>query len=148
MRIWSLHPKYLDRKGLLALWRETLLAKKALEGKTKGYKNHPQLEWFKKARNPSDCINQYLATVHQESVKRGYNFDRSKIKWDFKPFKLNVKSGQLNYERNHSLNKLKIRDISRYKELLEKEKVEPHPLFKVVEGNIEEWKMIGEKNLF
>ncbi|MBN1694988.1 hypothetical protein JW879_06280 [candidate division WOR-3 bacterium] len=142
MRIWSLHPKYLDNQGLLALWRETLLAKKVLEGKTKGYKNHPQLERFKKARNPSDSINQYLATVYQESVKRGYNFNKGKIKWNFKPFKLNVKSGQLNYEKNHLLKKLKMRDIVRYKELKKKTNFEPHPLFKVVEGDIEEWEII------
>ena len=43
MRLWSLHPKYLDKLGLLGLWRESLLAQKVLLGKTKGYKNHPQL---------------------------------------------------------------------------------------------------------
>jgi len=43
MRIWSLHPKYLDSKGMVALWREALLAKQVLLNKTKGYKNHPQL---------------------------------------------------------------------------------------------------------
>jgi len=38
MRLWTIHPKYLDAKGLVALWRETLLAKHVLEGKTPGYK--------------------------------------------------------------------------------------------------------------
>jgi hypothetical protein len=33
MRIWSLHPKYLDSKGLVALWRESLLAKNVLRDK-------------------------------------------------------------------------------------------------------------------
>ena len=146
MRIWSLHPKYLDKKGLLALWRETLLAKQVLEGKTKGYKNHPQLDRFKKAKNQANCINQYLATVYQESVRRGYNFAHGRIRWNFKPVKLTVKSGQLNYEKNHLLNKLKIRDIVRYKELTKKTKFEPHPLFKVVEGNIEEWEILRDKN--
>lgn len=37
MRIWSLHPSYLDAKGLVALWRETLLAQKVLLGATVGY---------------------------------------------------------------------------------------------------------------
>jgi len=140
-----LHPKYLDKKGLLALWRETLLAKQVLEGKTKGYKNHPQLDRFKKAKSPTNCINQYLATVYQESVRRGYNFNSGKIKWNFKCVTMTVKSGQLNYEKTHLLNKLKIRDIARYKELTQKRKVEPHPLFKVVEGTIEEWEIIGDK---
>lgn len=46
MRIWSVHPSLLDAKGLVACWRETLLAQKVLQGLTKGYKNHPQLDRF------------------------------------------------------------------------------------------------------
>ena len=38
MRLWSIHPKYLGTKGLVALWREALLAQKVLQGNTKGYK--------------------------------------------------------------------------------------------------------------
>ncbi|MGH2666461.1 pyrimidine dimer DNA glycosylase/endonuclease V [Flavobacterium sp.] len=70
MRIWSLHPKYLDTKALVALWRETLLAKHVLEGKTKGYKNHPQLNRFKEAKYPIDSINQYLSEVYFEAVNK------------------------------------------------------------------------------
>jgi hypothetical protein len=143
MRIWSLHPKYLDRIGLIALWRETLLAKNVLEGKTKGYKNHPQLERFKKAENPLDCVNQYLATVYEEAGKREYKFDRAKIRWNFKPTKLTVTNGQLNYERTHLLGKLKMRDTVKYNELIGETEFEPHPLFKVVEGNVEEWEIGG-----
>ena len=145
MRIWSLHPKYLDRNGLLALWREALLAKKVLEGKTKGYKNHPQLDRFKKDNNPDGCINQYLVAVYQESVKRGFKFDRCKIKWDFNRTTMTVKSGQLNYEKTHLLSKLKNRDTVRYKELIEKETIEPHPIFKIIEGDIEEWEIVKNK---
>ena len=79
MRIWSLHPKYLDAKGLVALWRETLLAKHVLEGKTKGYKNHPQLQRFKKAKYPLELINQYLSEVYHEALNRNYNFDNEKL---------------------------------------------------------------------
>ncbi|MDP4189551.1 MAG: pyrimidine dimer DNA glycosylase/endonuclease V, partial [Bacteroidota bacterium] len=83
MRLWSIHPQYLDRQGLLALWREALLAKHVLEGKTKGYKKHPQLVRFKTTEKPLDCINQYLSAVYEEAVKRGYDFERNKINWDF-----------------------------------------------------------------
>lgn len=83
MRIWSLHPQYLDTKGLVALWRETLLAKHVLEGKTKGYKNHPQLDRFKALSNPVNAINAYLAEVYHEAERRGYAFNRDKIQWDF-----------------------------------------------------------------
>lgn len=142
MRIWSIHPKYLDRLGLIALWRETLLAKSILEGKTKGYKNHPQLDRFKKADNPISCINQYLTAVYQEAVKRGYNFDKNKIRWNFKPTILTVTTGQLNYEMSHLLKKLKIRDIAKYNELIGKTKIDPHPIFKPVEGTIEVWEIM------
>jgi hypothetical protein len=145
MRIWSFHPRYLDKQGLLSLWRETLLAKKVLEEKTKGYKNHPQLTRFKRTKNPIDCINQYLAAVYQESVKREYKFNRNKIKWNFNPVKLIVKSGQLNYEIKHFLKKLKMRDIDKYNNLTRKTEFEPHPLFKVVEGEIEEWETVIDK---
>jgi len=77
MRIWSVHPKYLDSKGLIALWREALLAKKVLEGKTKGYKNHPQLKRFKNSNDALNCINQYLTSVYEEALNRGYNFSKN-----------------------------------------------------------------------
>ncbi|HKX52383.1 MAG TPA: pyrimidine dimer DNA glycosylase/endonuclease V [Nitrosospira sp.] len=37
MRLWTLHPRYLDTKGLVAAWREALLAQKVLSGLTSGY---------------------------------------------------------------------------------------------------------------
>lgn len=143
MRIWSIHPKYLDTKGLVALWRETLLAKHVLEGKTKGYKNHPQLNRFKETDNPVACINQYLSFVYHEAVKRHYNFSKEKINWDFKGVTLTVTRGQLDYETEHLLNKLKTRDELKYKELTEIDIPEPHPLFIVVEGEIEAWEIIN-----
>jgi len=66
MRIWSIHPKYLDTKGLVALWRENLLAKNVLEHNTRGYKNHPQLIRSKNSGTPLQAINHYLAAVYQE----------------------------------------------------------------------------------
>ena len=139
MRIWSIHPQYLDAKGLVALWREALLAKKVLEGKTKGYKNHPQLNRFKQIEYPVEVINQYLSEVYKEALKREYNFSKDKVSWNFRTNKLNVTKGQIEYEKNHLLNKLKKRDPMKYKEIKEKELIEPHPLFKVIEGNVEDW---------
>jgi len=147
MRIWSLHPKYLDSKGLVALWREALLAKLVLEGKTVGYKNHPQLNRFKQASSPVDCINQYLSLIYKEASARGYNFNESKIEWDFHPTSLNVTIGQLKYETTHLINKLKVRNTKRFYELKNKKKVEPHPLFKLVEGDIEGWEITENKRL-
>ena len=142
MRIWSIHPKYLDAKGLVALWRETLLAKKVLQGNTKGYKNHPQLIRFKNSGHAVDSIDRYLEAVYEESVKRGYHFDRDKINLDFKPSILSVSKGQLNYERKHLLKKLEIRDQERFSQLLGLTEIVPHPLFRVVVGEIEAWEKV------
>ena len=78
MRIWSLHPKYLDAKGLVALWREALLAQNVLLGKTRGYKNHPQLERFKLYDDSLLAMGFYLKVVYEEAKERGYNFDKHK----------------------------------------------------------------------
>ena len=143
MRIWSVHPKYLDAKGLVALWRETLLAKNVLEGNTKGYKNHPQLNRFKAEENPLEAINQYLAEVWEEATRRGYNFDRTKIDFDFQKIKIDVTIGQLQYEFNHLLKKLEQRDPERYKQFEKLKMVDCAEIFDVKEGEIEKWEIIS-----
>jgi hypothetical protein len=142
MRIWSIHPAYLDTKGLVALWRETLLAKNVLEGNTKGYKNHPQLIRFKSAENPIELINQYLSVVFKESLKRGYHFNKDKFNIHFQPQKLTVTQGQLNYEMLHLLKKLKNRDLHKYHEVFNDKNIVPHPVFEVIEGPIEVWEIV------
>jgi len=142
MRIWSLHPKYLDAKGLVALWRETLLAKHVLEGKTKGYTNHPQLNRFKEMKKPVEAVNQYLSVVYEEAGRRGYNFDREKINWKFTKSNMSVTNSQMDYETKHLLNKLKVRDHGKHKEVKKQKGLEPHPLFKVVEGKIADWEVL------
>lgn len=142
MRIWSLHPKYLDAKGLVALWRETLLAQHVLEGKTKGYKNHPQLERFKSQQDPVGSINHYLESVYAEAKTRNYNFDYTKIGHTSKQ-QLTVTTGQLNYESQHLLTKLKVRDTERYESFLSLDNTETHPMFQLVDGDIEDWEVIS-----
>ena len=141
MRIWSLHPKYLDAKGLVALWRETLLAKHVLEGRTKGYRNHPQLTRFKKAEEPVELINQYLSIVLEEAESRGYNFDRSKIDWNFSCDSLTVTEGQLQYEWQHLLRKLETRDPSRFQNLHDNRVIQTHPVFAQIKGEVEDWEI-------
>jgi hypothetical protein len=142
MRIWSIHPKYLDSKGLIAVWRETLLAKKVLENKTKGYKNHPQLNRFREGKDSLNCINQYLAEVYQEALRRNYCFDEKKFKKKLKPSSLTVTRGQLHFEINHLKAKLKKRDPKKWKEIHVNTQLEPHPLFTVVAGNVESWEKV------
>ena len=142
MRIWSLHPRYLDAKGIVALWRETLLAKHVLQGKTKGYKNHPQLNRFKQLKNPVDAIDQYLDSVLKEAIQRRYNFDTNKISRPFKKIKIKVTDGQMKYEAGHLLKKLKERDPLRYKYFKRIKELAPHPMFWIVKGKIEDWEVV------
>ncbi len=144
MRIWSIHPSYLDTKGILALWREGLLAKKVLEGKTKGYTRHPQLLRFKSAENPLALINLYLAEVYNEAKRRSYNFDKNKVVWTFPPEKISVTQGQLHYEWLHLLAKLKQRSPQKYAHHRFDSTIESHPLFQVVPGEIENWEIVKE----
>ena len=79
MRLWTIQPRYLDTKGLLAAWREALLAQQVLQHKTRGYRNHPQLQRFRACQNPAASIARYLRGIHDEAVARSYNFDSTKI---------------------------------------------------------------------
>jgi hypothetical protein len=142
MRLWTLHPKYLDAKGLVALWREALLAQKVLRGGTRGYKHHPQLLRFKETKNPPAALATYLESVHAEATRRGYEFDGKKIgRMKFKG-KIKETRGQLLYEWKHLKRKLKKRDPKRSKEVLEIKIPMPHPLFKLVAGEVREWEKI------
>ena len=141
MRIWSLHPKYLDTKGLVALWREALLAKHVLEEKTKGYRNHPQLNRFKNCPRPLHAINFYLSVVQQEARKRNYVFDKNKIEWSFEECKLPVTSGQIEYEVQHLKNKLLNRDPVKLQEISTTRVFQSHPLFTVIQGVVEDWEI-------
>ncbi len=142
MRIWSIHPKYLDSKGLVALWREALLAKQILEGNTKGYRNHPQLHRFKILSTPLVAINQYLAAVYEEALGRQYNFDKTKFNQSKKALKLTVTHEQVDYEFKHLLLKLKIRNKKIYDQIKSNNTIDPHPIFEVLKGPIESWEVI------
>jgi hypothetical protein len=142
MRLWSVHPKYLDRVGLVALWRESLLAQRVLKGKTTGYKNHPQLRRFSRHPQPQIAIGKYLGDVWKESKKRGYNFDKTKIEAEGPTKKIPVTSGQLRYEFELLRAKLKRRTGSRFQNLPSAGDIDAHPLFRVVEGETEEWENV------
>lgn len=144
MRIWSLHPQFLDSKGLVALWRETLLAQKVLQGKTKGYKNHPQLERFKNSNFPLEFIGSYLEHVWIEAQRRGYSFDYEKIQKKIPTSsrkKIKVTDEQIKYEIKHLSQKLKLRDPTFYNQLKKTKKILIHPIFREVPGPIEDWEI-------
>jgi hypothetical protein len=139
MRIWSLHPKYLDTRGLVALWREGLLAQAVLMGKTKGYVHHPQLIRFLRQPSPVGSIAEYLRVVHQEAVTRGYRFDAAKISRSRSACRLDVTRGQLGFEWHHLMEKLALRDPERRARLEMVKHPDQHPLFRLLRGSIAEW---------
>ena len=137
MRLWSLHPKHLDRQGLTACWREALLAQAVLAGRTRGYTRHPQLDRFRAAPDPLDAVGAYLRGVQREASGRGYRFDAARIDRPDAAASLTVTDGQLAFERAHLAAKLASRspdDLVRLPGV-----AEPHPLFRLVDGLVEPW---------
>ncbi|MGH3725057.1 MAG: pyrimidine dimer DNA glycosylase/endonuclease V [Mycobacterium sp.] len=143
MRLWSLHPRNLDAKGLVACWRETLLAQKVLEGSTRGYRNHPQLDRFKSLEQPLNGIGAYLVGLADEADRRGYRFNRELIGVPISTLqpRIDVHRGQLNYERWLLDAKLKQRD-SDGEARDSAFRLRPHPIFLAIPGEIEAWEKL------
>lgn len=139
MRLWSLHPKYLDPQGLVALWREALLARAVLRGETRGYRHHPQLERFRAHPRPRLAINAYLGAVHAEATRRGYAFDRGKIGQMRAVERIAVTAGQLEFEGQHLRRKLEQRNPALLPRLDECAMLDPHPIFLRRPGPPESW---------
>jgi len=139
MRLWTVHPRYLDPQGLVALWREALLAKAVLRGETRGYRHHPQLARFRAHGAPRSAINAYLAAVYAEAASRGYDFDRSKIGPIRNIAPIAATSGQIAYEWRHLLRKLRLRNPALYRRWRRTPSPGPHPLFRRVRGPVESW---------
>lgn len=144
MRLWTIHPKYLDAKGLVALWREALLAQNVLHGKTKGYRRHPQLDRFKECVEPAKAIALYLDGISEEARYRGYTFDKARIltKPHGKAGFIEVNRGQIHYEFAFLKYKLRSRDIKKLKEIEQVKRIEVHPVFKAVHGGIAPWEKV------
>ena len=139
MRLWSVHPQYLDVKGLVALWREGLLARKVLHGETRGYTKHPQLERFQATGKAKEYIDLYLHHVVDEADQRGYNFNRTKLGPRSSLNPLPVQKGQFQFEREHLHRKLDARDPKRAVSQQKLKAFEPHPLFEITKGPIASW---------
>ena len=140
MRLWTLHPRYLDPQGLVALWREALLARAVLRGETRGYRHHPQLHRFQAHATPRSAISVFLAGVHAEAQTRGYSFDGRKIG----PVRaalarIPTTVGQLDYEWQHLLTKLRVRNPDLFARWRSLRVPEAHPLFEIVPGGVEGW---------
>lgn len=148
MRLWSLHPSYLDGKALLAAWREGLLAQKVLAGETTGYRHHPQLERFKAATDPMRAIAVFLQELAAEADRRGYSFDRDRIRvWREAVYEgIPVTQGQVDYERMLLVMKLEVRggDRDRKGSLVSDTELRPNRAFYLVPGAIAHWEKTRE----
>ena len=143
MRLWTLHPKYLDAKGLVALWREALLAQAVLGGRTRGYRHHPQLERFRAHAVPLEAINAYLACIHAEAVSRGYAFDPGKIGTVAPVAPIRVPRGQVAHEWAHLLAKLAERRPATFEQWQHLRRPRCHPLFQPCTGGVASWERVS-----
>lgn len=141
MRLWSIHPKYLDTAGLTACWREGLLARKVLQGETKGYRSHPQLIRFRSTLHPIPALDTYLGVILEEANRRGYHFNGGKINSESGAIKMIVTEGQLRYEFEHLKSKLQKRKPQQYETLSLINTIEPHPMFNKTQGEVENWEV-------
>jgi hypothetical protein len=139
MRLWSIHPRYLDPTGFVALWREALLAQAVLRGETRGYQHHPQLQRFREASDPVGSIAEYLAGVHEESLRRDYRFAGEKVGARRDPTPITVTRGQLDFEWKHLMAKLATRAREQHARLVDVETPAAHPLFHIVDGGLASW---------
>ena len=142
MRLWSLHPQHLDSIGLVALWREGLLAQKVLQGRTKGYRAHPQLTRFHAQGNPEQAIGFYLVHVVDEADRRGYRFNRSKIGMSAPCPAIPLHDGQLTYEWQHLMRKLSERSPDWHRAQQSHTAPAAHPLFTLIPGLVETWERV------
>lgn len=138
MRLWTLHPCHLDPQGLVALWREGLLARAVLRGQTRGYRHHPQLQRFQAHATPVHAINAYLAVVHQEAARRGYHFDRSRIGPVRRVPPIDTTDGQLAHEWQHLLRKLQARSPALHAQCCGMQP-QCHPMFVPHAGGVAPW---------
>jgi hypothetical protein len=139
MRLWTIHPGYLDAQGLVALWREALLARAVLRGKTRGYRHHPQLARFRAHPHPRYAINVYLAAIHAEAASRGYSFDAGKIGPVRSMRPMTTTTAQISYEWLHFLRKAAVRSPRLHRRLRAIRVPDCHPLFRPVKGPVEAW---------
>lgn len=144
MRLWTLHPQYLDPAGIVALWREALLAQKVLAGGTRGYRHHPQLERFRAHARPGAAIATYLWHVADEAARRGYRFDEAKILHARTRIHLDATTGQLAFEWQHLNGKLRMRAPALATQHATVKHPLAHPMFHIVKGPVAGWERGSE----
>lgn len=151
MRIWSFHPKYLDKQGLSRAINEGIAGNKALRKTGEGYppswEKHSQLERFKTTAIPGIYSQLYLDRLFM------IKYNSWMLETNQEPFfddienpypKLKVTIGQLKYEWQRYLKKISKRSPKLYEELKSIELPEPHPLFNIIDGDVESWEKVKQ----
>ncbi len=145
MRLWSLHPSYLDIQELFSTWKEGLLAFSVINNPETQLHNHPQLIRFKISGDPIGTLGFYLNEIFLEAKNRGFNFEGSKIESINTSISISVTLGQLDYEAMNLLNTLQERDKTKFSDLnsiFKQKDVKTHPLFYIISGPVEKWEKI------
>ena len=92
------------------------------------------------SENWTATIGAYLWAVLDEARSRGYNFDASRIATERLPISISVTRGQLDFERQRLMKKLRTRDQDRFR-ILGAAVARPHPILRVVAGGLEPWEV-------
>lgn len=146
MRLWTVHPRHLDAAGLVALWREGLLAQAVLLGRTRGYTRHPQLQRFQARADPVSYIAAYLRGVVDEAKARGYAFNSDLIVTSGGAHRRIAETKrQLLYEWEHLGRKLRRRSPKWYRDQIAGTRPTAHPLFRIVAGGVRDWERVGTR---
>jgi hypothetical protein len=144
MKLWSLHPSYLDIQGLHTVWQEGLLGMMIMENQDAGFQNDPQLIRFWLSGDPMGILGFYLSEIYNEAKNRGFNFDDYKLQKINNSLTISVNSGQIDYEALELMNILQKRDKEKFRELnqiFQQKSVKTHPLFYIIEGPVEKWEI-------
>lgn len=130
MRLLSIHPKYLDKHALIALWREGLLAQKALSDGASVGKDSVHLVNFKNKANPVRAIGSYLSFVAAEGAKQGCRLNHERILHpNFDNGFMEADAEQMVVEFEQLKARLKMRDKPKFKTLKDMRKIEANPVF-------------------
>lgn len=152
-RLWSLHPGYLDQKGLGACWKEAKGAQTSLMNPDAGGQQHSALIRFRAHHDPVGAIGAYMRSLWVEAaLRRNYRYNYKLIAQPNPPsevyetnFAMPVTKGQVQYEAEFLREKINKRDGLPRLYLPSPNTLEAirlHPLFYMVEGDVEDWERV------
>lgn len=136
MHIWSLHPKYLDRRELKATWEYGLRALTFLTSSTGPGKFSPELSRFRTQAHPRITLVKYLRCLAEEAARRGIKLDTSLLPRipNITTAKIPIDAAQLDYEWQLLIRRQLGRSPRFIRRFTSSPAHDPNPLFYVREG--------------